>query len=329
MNKTEHAGQSLTAKKAEAMQRPFYGEKVLTHLEIRSINQDRANKALVDAVKLSDKGIPLGPFLEIGAGMGQRSIAIMNKFSVLGVASDISQNYLRNAPYTLSLLGYNNLPVLICCDAQYLPFLPDTFQLIFVYEALHHFEDPAPVVSECYRVLGQGGFFYFNEEPMDSSLRRFLRGNRVLSHPPTRIQNIGYRLHVQKLFWDDGAHERSLGMNEARFDIDTWRSALLPFKEVKIEVNSHLKIQTNLYRPFLPTLLSSLVGGNVEGLCRKTAGKPAEGDFREKLMCLDCGTAGLIEQEECLYCQECSRSYPIIECMIRMLPKELEASLYA
>ena len=46
---------------------------------------------------------------------------------------------------------------------------------VFAYQALHHFAQPVPVIAECHRVLGQGGHLFFNEEPMDSPLRRMLR----------------------------------------------------------------------------------------------------------------------------------------------------------
>jgi SAM-dependent methyltransferase len=95
-------------------------------------------------------------------------------------------------------------PMLISCDAHHIPFLPNSFQFVFAYQTLHHFENPIPVLAECYRVLGKGGYLFFNEEPMDSRFRRFLRGKRILSHPPTRMQQLGHHLGVEKIFWDDG-----------------------------------------------------------------------------------------------------------------------------
>jgi SAM-dependent methyltransferase len=327
MTNNEPEQQSLSAKKAE-FQRPFSGENVLKDQGLSSMHRERAGKMLADLEMLKKKNVSLNPFLEIGAGSVQRSAALVNNYPVDGVATDISQNSLRDAFYVLSLLNYNRSPMLICCDAHHLPFLPNSFQFVFAYQTLHHFDNPVPVAAECYRVLGRGGYLFFNEEPMDSAFRRLLRGNRMLSHPPTKLQKLGYRLGVEKVFWDDGALERSLGITEARFDIDLWRKVLRPFVIVDIEVNRRLKFHSDLRSPFLNCFLSGFIGGNVRGLCQKVEGEAIVADFRERLMCLDCNSAQLSRMEDKqLVCGNCDRIYPLVDGVIRMLPKELEAGL--
>ncbi len=316
--------QSVEAKRAES-RRPFSGGEILQNENLGSMHRERASAVLADLAKLNN--VSLSPFLEIGAGSVQRSAALINHYPAEGVATDISLGSLRDAPYILSLLGYARMPMRICCDAHHLPFLSNTFRFVFAYQTLHHFEDPVPVVAECYRVLGKGGQFFFNEEPMDSAYRRLLRGNRLLSHPPTKLQSFGYRLGVEKLFWDDGKLERSLGMAEARFDFDLWRQALRPFDKKALEINRHLGIKTNLHTPALSSYLAGIIGGNVRGQCLKEYGEPAEGDFRKKLMCLDCSSTELISRSNRLCCQCCGREYPIIENVICMMPRELEALL--
>jgi ubiquinone/menaquinone biosynthesis C-methylase UbiE len=185
--------QDVSAKKAES-QRPFHGESILKDHGLSSMHRERANAMLADLETMRQRNVSFDPFLEIGAGSVQRSAALVNNYPVQGVATDISQNSLRDIPYVLSLLNYERKPMLVCCDAHHLPFLPNSFQFVFAYQTLHHFENPVPVAAECYRVLGKGGHFFFNEEPMDSSFRRLLRGKRMLSHPPTRLQKLGYRL---------------------------------------------------------------------------------------------------------------------------------------
>lgn len=328
MPKSTPKHQSLEAKRAES-KRPFSGENILKDQNLGSMLRERASTMLNDLKALQEKSVSFSPFLEIGAGSVQRSAALMNHYPVDGVATDISQQSLRDTPFTLSLLGYARSPILICCDAHHLPFLPNTFQFVFAFQTLHHFENPVPVVAECYRVLGKGGYFYFNEEPMDSPLRRLLRGNRVLSHPPTRLQKLAYRLHAEKVFWDDGALERSLGITEARFDMGLWREALQPFIETNLEVNRRFRIYTNLYRPILSSFLASIIGGNVKGLCLKTDGESVVGDFHERLLCLDCHSTELSHEDEQLHCENCGRVYPITDNVIRMLPEELENQLFA
>lgn len=320
--------QSVSAKKAES-QRPFHGQLVLDDPAVSWRFRNRAQATLADLKDLSGRGVAFSPFLEIGAGSVQRSAALINNYQVEGVATDISVKSLRDAIYVLSLLGYDRLPLLISCDAHHLPFLPNTFQFVFAYQTIHHFENPAPVLAECYRVLGKGGHLFFNEEPMDSTFRRLLRGNRMLSNPPTKMQKIGYQFGVEKIFWDGGVHERSLGMTEARFDLELWRQALQPFTVIDIEVNRKLKIHTSLGKSNFATFLSGLVGGNVRGLCFKPEGEAAAGDFRERIMCLDCSSTQLAQlDDQALVCGSCGRHYPIIENVIRMLPKQLEMELY-
>lgn len=291
--------------------------------------RERAFKTLADLKELEGRGVTFNPFLEIGAGSVQRSAALMNYYSADGVATDISQGALQNAPHVLSILGYDSGPLRVCCDAHHLPFLPNTFQFVFAYRTLHHFGNPIPSTAECYRVLGKGGHFFFNEEPMIGPVVRFLRGGRLLSDPPTRMQRLAYRYRLEKLFWDDGALERSLGIIEARYDIDLWRKALTPFTIVNVEISRRLKIHSNLETPALNVFLSGLIGGNVKGLCLKSSGAAANIDFRERMMCLDCGASHISRLEDKnLRCGNCGREYPIHDGVVRMFPKALEAGLY-
>jgi uncharacterized protein YbaR (Trm112 family) len=124
-------------------------------------------------------------------------------------------------------------------------------------------------------------------------------------------------------------HERSLGMTEARFDIDLWREALKPYTVIDIEVNQKLKLRSDLQRPLLNSFASGLIGGNVKGLCFKEDGEPATENFYERLSCLDCRSAQLSRKDnKQLVCENCGREYPISDGVIRMLPKQLELELY-
>jgi len=200
---------------------------------------------------------------------------------------------------------------------------------VFAYQTLHHFADPAPVIAECHRVLVSGGHFFFDEEPMDSWLRRRVRGTRTLSHPATRVQRVATRLRVEKLFWDDGASERRSGISEARFDLPLWREALQPFAILDLEVNRYVRIRTDLRVSTLTTRLARLIGGNVKGLCAKRGGNPVNENFRKRLMCVDCESASFAREENAMRCRQCGRAYPIHDGVLRMLPRSLEEQLYA
>ena len=330
MSKNEPELQSIAAKRAES-QRPytFNGQAIVDDPRLGGMYRAKAQATLADLKDLSRKGVLFSPFLEIGAGSVQRSAALINNYPAEGAATDISQKSLLTAPYILAVLKYDRAPMLISCDCHHIPFLPNTFQFVFAYRSLHHFNNPAPVLAECYRILAKGGHLFFNEEPMDSSLRRRLRGKRLLTKPPTPMQKLAQRFGLEKVFWDDGKMERSLGMTSARFGIELWRTALAPYRIVDMEVNSRLKMHSDLNQPAAPAFLSSFVGGNVRGLCVKKDGEAAQGDFRERLMCLDCSTAMLSPMSEAgITCHNCQRNYPVAEGVIRMLPRQLEAELY-
>ena len=317
--------QSVTAKKAETSRQSLG----LATFHLSGDLRLRANKVLADLVDLEQKGIGFSPFLEIGAGRGPRSAALINRYSAQGVATDISPA-LQDAPYVAAALHYNDLPLLICCDAHHIPFLANSFQFVFAYRTLHHFANPIPVLAECYRLLAKDGYLFFNEEPLDSAFRRFLRGKRVLTSQPSKMQELGYRFGVEKVFWDDGEYERGLGMVEARYDIDLWRKALQPFSILDVEVNRKLKIRSDLYKPALNSFLSGIIGGNIKGLCKKEEGESVNGDFRERLICLDCSSTQLIKvKDESILCENCKREYPMVRGVVRMLPLQLEAELYA
>lgn len=317
--------QSNKAKKAES-ERPFAGTAILDQPDLAAMHRGRALAATADFEGLRQSGVGLDQFIEIGAGSVQRSAALANNFGVTGVATDISIKSLWDAPFVLTLMGFSRMPIRICCDAHNLPFLSDTFQFAFAYQTVHHFSNPVPVLTELHRVLARNGFLFLNEEPMDSRLRRIIRGQRMLSHPPTRIQTIGYRLGVEKLFWDDGKWERSLGMTEARFDYDLWKQAVASFSIQYMEVNRKLKILTRL-EPSVSSILASLIGGNVKALMRKTTGQDWTESFENRLVCLDCHTPSLQNSSDNLVCGICQRIYPVVDGVIRMLPKELEEFL--
>ena len=148
MKKSEPALQSLAAKKAETERTSFRGD----IRDNQALFQDalmRTNLVLQDLKALHKQGVSFKPFLEIGAGHGQRSAALANHYPVKGVATDISMGSLQDTGYVIQAFRYDHKPMLVCCDAHHLPFLQDSFKFVFAYRTLHHFENPVPVLAEC------------------------------------------------------------------------------------------------------------------------------------------------------------------------------------
>jgi hypothetical protein len=108
--------QSISAKLAES-RRPFHGKAVLDDPVVRSRFRERADIILADLRTLEKVGVLFTPFLEIGAGSVQRSAALINNHPVDGVATDISQKSLQDAPYVLSMLDYDQYLRQITADS--------------------------------------------------------------------------------------------------------------------------------------------------------------------------------------------------------------------
>lgn len=147
-------GQSLAGMTAEIAGRGSCGENLLTDASQRDLIIQRAQDTVAQIAAISSRGVNVSPFLEIGSGLGQRSIALMKHFGSCGVAAEISLGNQRDAPHVARILHHANLPLRICCDAQNLPFQDNTFPFAFCFQTLHHFPDPSPVVSEVYRTRG-------------------------------------------------------------------------------------------------------------------------------------------------------------------------------
>lgn len=146
----------------------------------------------------------------------------------------------------------------------------------------------------------------------------------------TPFQRLAARFRLHKLFWDDGAWERSVGIVEARFPLSLWQEALAPFAQVEATISRRLQLRTDLRAPTWQRRLAQIVGGNVRALCRKEDGQPVTTNhFLERLRCLDCGRSGVERRDESTFhCLSCSRRYGVREGVLLMFPRELQQQLY-
>jgi ubiquinone/menaquinone biosynthesis C-methylase UbiE len=176
----------------EGMVRLYW--KITPHVE-----EDRAARFIRNAVALADKGKarlreierlsaenggPHGGFgsqaaLEIGCGTGGFLVAAAGKFQhVVGV--DIAFRWLVVAKKRLAEAGLN-LP-LVCACAEYLPFSPDTFDLIVAEDVLDHVRDQASTLDECHRVATPRGALFL------ATPNRF----SLTPEPHVRVWGVGF-----------------------------------------------------------------------------------------------------------------------------------------
>ena len=137
--------------------------------EIVTRAKPKIEKSQSQFIELSNQGLDLSPFLEIGSGYCERSMLLATKFKANGFAADLSYHELQFAEMDSKVLGMN-LPYRICCDVHNLPFKNSSFPFVFCYETLHHFSNPIPVIKEIVRVL-DSGIFFFDDEPVKNYLR--------------------------------------------------------------------------------------------------------------------------------------------------------------
>lgn len=83
--------------------------------------------------------------LDVGSGTGLLEKTAGSKARIIGV--DCSKNMLKRAKRRCG-----NQQVLLCADADHLPFVEQTFDKIFSFTLLQNMPDPEKTVEEMYRV---------------------------------------------------------------------------------------------------------------------------------------------------------------------------------
>lgn len=110
-----------------------------------------------------------GDVLEIGSGTGQLTWGLANYFSFQSVsACDISTVFLRKAA---AVVGEQGAPVYYyACDANYLPFRDNSFDLVVGHSVLHHFIDYQKIIQHLYTLLRPGGQAIFYEPVLQGKI---------------------------------------------------------------------------------------------------------------------------------------------------------------
>src|ERR687893_2581868 len=119
----------------------------------------------------------LGRALEIGAGTGYVSLNLLRAGVVEHpTCVDISPGMLAALRANAERLGLADRVETRACDAEDLPFVSATFDLVFGHAVLHHLPDLDRAFGEFFRVLRPGGVLAFAGEPSR-------HGDRIAAYP--------------------------------------------------------------------------------------------------------------------------------------------------
>jgi ubiquinone/menaquinone biosynthesis C-methylase UbiE/uncharacterized protein YbaR (Trm112 family) len=301
---------------------------------MEKILQERMDKTFRDMKQLQESGVPLSPYIEIGAERGQRSLVMENDLGARGAAVDISWDLLKSTGHYQRLYNRDKSPLKICCDANHLPFLTGSVPFVFCYETLHHFPEPAPVTKEAYRVLQPGGYFLFDEEPFKQVLHLDLYKAKQSYSREYANRNV-IRKVIDRLFMARTCNETDHGILENdRITMAEWRKALADFDagDVWLEYGP-VKSQLINPRSRLKHFVLYLLGGVISGICKKP-GQPrnTNGPIEDALCCPECrqqeAEVALRSTGSAFSCPTCSRTYPVLDDVLFLFTHDKLAELY-
>lgn len=310
-------------------------------LEFYKVQKAKLKETQETFKKLIEKGITLSPYLEIGSEYGLRASLIESRFKASGFATDISLYSLKKARKFAKVLKFNKTPTLICADAYNLPFKSDSFAFIFMYETLHHFPDPKPVLEEIRRVLAPGGCVLIGSEPVKQLL------NISLWRRPNKLRAWEKLLKatlILPFISYIGKTEIDHGILEETFDLSTWQNALTIFDKVETEIKVYPfgPSQTIEKKPAQNWLSLSLttkiplavLGGAIKAICFK--GNPnnrlKKDDSTKLFICPNClkrtqKEVVLTKNKSSFSCPQCNSRYTKINGVLLVVEKELSEKI--
>jgi len=290
--------------------------------------------------QLNQRGVNLSPFLELGAERGQRSLVLANDFNMNGFAIDISYHQLKTMDHFSKLFHKEKLPIRICCDANYLPFRSNSFPFVFCYEFLHHFPALRPAISEIFRVLSYG-YFFFDEEPFRRWLKvRLYKQNTKLYSERTQRKN-KYWAFFESFISETPCDETEYGIIENNnISLAEWLDALSKFSHYELTLASAYNVSSKMnHKLNLQNIPNFLLGGQISGLCHKDSpiSESTSQDLYYRLGCPDCKVLTpdgkfdrppLIQRVDSFQCSQCGFTYPVRDNIIFLLPRDELLPLY-
>lgn len=171
-----------------------------------------------------------GRALDIGTGPGQIPCLLCERLpDVRVVAIDLSKNMLAHAERHRVASPHAERIELKLADAKRLDFADATFDTVFSNTILHHIPDPAPFLSEAWRVLRPGGTFLVRDlfRPETPELAKELVATYAAEETPYQQELFRASLHAAFTPDELRALVRELGLDGVEVVIDTDRHVSL------------------------------------------------------------------------------------------------------
>ncbi len=305
---------------------------------IENILEGRMKDTRNQMTVLQGRGIPLSPYLEIGAERCQRSLVMENDLGAQGAAVDISYDLLKSCTHYQGVFRRGKAPLRICCDANNLPCMTGSIRFVFCYETLHHFPEPAPIIKEVHRALAPGGYFFFDEEPYEQIFHiNLYKGKKIYSQEFLKRGKI--RKVLDRFFCVNTCNELEYGVIENHsIPVRSWKRALAGFDRIDVDLKATRSIQSELFNPssYMKYFAAYLLGGSISGICRKRGTEDGDVDRQFSshniLICPSCNQAGsevLLSAKNGSYiCPECSKRFPVIDGVLFLLAYDKFVELY-
>ncbi|GAB3067759.1 class I SAM-dependent methyltransferase [Virgibacillus ainsalahensis] len=174
--------------------------------------------------------------LDIATGGGHTAKYVSHYVKTV-IATDLTKEMLENT--ARHLRACTNIEYVVA-DAEDLPFLNNTFDIVTCRIAAHHFPNPEAFISEVQRVLNKNGKFLFidniaSEEPI---LDKFIN----------RLEKMRDYSHVRSLKiseWKQILHRNNLSVTQMQLrkktlPFEEWLARTLTKEEAKTEVRNFI-----------------------------------------------------------------------------------------